>query len=105
MRAMLRMDGIVKRHMPWFIPGAVVLGVVFSGVFAPMQAYLSLLLAVLTFTNSLGGGFRDLANAFKRPLSILVTFFTMHLVMPALALGIGRVLFPQDVEFVNGLVL
>lgn len=105
METMLRMDGYMKRHMPWFILGAVTVGVLFPGVFAPMQAYLSWLLAMLTFSNSLGGGFGDLFKAFQRPLPILVTFVTMHLVMPALALGIGRLLFPQEVEFVNGLVL
>ncbi len=105
MQKIRRADGFVGRNMPWFILLSVIAGVGLPGVFGPLQQYMMLLLAMLTFANSLGGGFRDLAAAFKQPLPILTAFVVMHLVIPTVVLGIGRGLFPGNPDFVSGLVL
>jgi len=104
-KTMLRVDKFLSRHMPWVLLGAVLLGVCFAETFTPMQKYMSHMLAVVTFANSLGGGFRDLKETVRRPGPMLVAFVVMHLIMPALVLGIGRIVFPNNPDFVSGLVL
>lgn len=105
METVRRIDSFAGRYIPWFILGAAVLGVAFPPVFAPLHSHLTLLLALLTFANSLSGGFRELADAFRNPRPILTAFVVMHLVMPALVLGMGRVVFSNNPDFVSGLVL
>ena len=105
MQKVLKIDGFVGRNMPWVILLAVSLGVAFPEFFSPLHQHLTVFLAILTFANSLGGGFRDLAGAFKRPLPIIVAFVVMHLMIPTLVLCFGRLVFPDNPDFVNGLVL
>lgn len=105
MEKILRVDGFVGRHMPWFILSCVVLGVSFPGVFAPLRNSYMPLMAISTFINSLGGGFRDLGVALKKPAPILIAFVMLHAVLPMVVMGIGTVVFPNDPEFVSGLVL
>lgn len=105
MKAMLRVDKFLSRHMPLMLLGAGVLGVCFEKEVAPLQQYMSHMMAVMTFVNSLGGGFQDLRETTRRPIPILVAFVVMHLIMPALVLGIGRAVFPNNPDFVSGLVL
>ena len=55
--------------------------------------------------NSLGGGFRELAQVARHPLPVAVTFGLLHVVMPLTALGLGTLFFPDAPLFTTGLVL
>ena len=105
MQTVSRIDKFLSRHMPWALLGAVALGVCFAETFTPWQQHMGQMLMVVTFANSLGGGFKDLQETIRRPIPILTAFVMMHLIMPAIVLGIGRVVFPGNPDFVNGLVL
>ena len=59
----------------------------------------------MTFANSLGGGFRELAQVARHPLPVAVIFGLLHVVMPLTALGLGTLLFPEAPLFTTGLVL
>lgn len=59
----------------------------------------------MTFQSSLGSGFRDVSGAFRRPLPIAAAFVFLHVVMPVLAYGVGRLLFGAEPEIVTGMVL
>ena len=63
------------------------------------------LFAFMTFSNSLGGGFRELGRVFLRPLPVVVTLVLLHVVIPLLTLGLGNLLFPDAPLFTIGLVL
>lgn len=63
------------------------------------------LFAFMTFANSLGGGFREMAAVARRPLPVVVIFAILHVAMPLLALALGSVLFPEAPLFTTGLVL
>ena len=104
-KTVLRIDGFLGRNMPLVLLCAVALGVCFAETFAPFQSYLSQMLMVVTFANSLGGSFGALKETVRRPVPILTTFVVMHLVMPALVLAFGRAVFPGNPGFVSGLVL
>ena len=105
MEKMLRINEHMKRHMPLYVMGAMVLGLLLPRVFAVFLPWMTLLLALQTFANTLGGSARDLGAVLRRPLPIVVLFFLLHLVMPAVALVLGRLLFPHQPDLVSGLVL
>jgi len=105
METMLRIDGHIKRHMPLYVLLAMGLGLLLPEVFGVFLPWMTPMLAFLTFSNTLGGSFHGLGEVVRRPLPLLTAFLVLHLAMPALALVLGRALFPGQPDFVNGLVL
>lgn len=87
------------------IPFCVILGILFPSVFRPIAPFTILLFAFMTFTNSLGAGFRDLGGVFLRPIPIAVTLLLLHLVMPLVLLFVGGLLFPGEYYLIAGMVL
>lgn len=105
MDRILRIDKFVGGHMPWFILLSVLLGISFPTVFSPLKNSFIILMALCTFLNSLGGGFRDLKRVLQHPLPLLLGFLMLHLVLPAMVLGVGTLLYPDEPAIVSGLVL
>lgn len=105
LNAWIRMDKFIGRHMIWFILSMLTIGVVFSDTLSPLSAYSSKLMMIITFCNSLGGGFRDMGRVMLHPRPALVVMGLLHVVMPVFALLIGKVLLPNDPLFMTGLVL
>ena len=56
----------------------------------------------MTFSNSLGGGFRELAQVVRHPLPVAVIFGLLHVVMPLITLGLGTLCFPDAPLFTIG---
>lgn len=105
MQKLNQINDFVGKHFPWFVLCSVCLGVGFPDFFDPLNHIVMALFAFMTFANSLGGGFRELANVFFHPLPVLVTLLMLHVGMPLLALGLGSLLFPNAPLFTIGLVL
>lgn len=105
MEKLNRVNAFVGGHFPWFVLACVSLGVLFPDVFSPLSRVTMGLFAFMTFASSLGGGFRDLAGVFLRPLPVVVTLALLHIVMPLVTLGLGTLLFPDAPLFTTGLVL
>ena len=59
----------------------------------------------ITFVNTLGGGYRDLFRAVRRPGPVLSVFLLLHVLMPVIAMVLGNLLFPDHPLFSMGLVL
>ena len=95
----------VDAHLPWFVLLVVILGLVFPQSFALFNGVLALFMAIMTFVSTLGSGFEDLAGALRRPVPVAVTLVILHILMPALTLGLGVLLFPEAPLFTTGLVL
>ncbi len=105
MKPMQKLDGFLGRNMALLIVICVVVGVAFPGVFSPLNRLTVALFAFMTFANSLGGGFREMGDVILHPLPVVSVFFILHLLMPVLTLGVGRLLFPDAPLFTTGLVL
>ena len=71
-------------HFPWFVLACAALGVLFPNVFSRLNNIMVAMFAFMTFANSLGGGFRELARIVLHPLPALVTLLMLHAVMPLL---------------------
>ena len=91
--------------MAVLIVAFVLVGITFPDIFSPINDYTMALFAFMTFANSLGGGFREMADVARRPLPVVVIFAILHVVMPLLALAAGKLLFPEAPLFTTGLVL
>ena len=95
----------VDAHLPWFVLLVVVLGLTFSEAFSALNGFLAFFMALMTFVSTLGNGFRDLAGAFRRPVPVVAALLILHILMPALTLFLGNLLFPESPLFTTGLVL
>ena len=105
MNSLEKLDAFLGKHMAVLIVAFVLVGITFPDIFSPINDYTMALFAFMTFANSLGGGFREMADVARRPLPVVVIFAILHVVMPLLALAAGELLFPEAPLFTTGLVL
>ena len=105
MKTLMRFDSFLAGHMAPVVLSCVTLGILFPEVLGRLNAVGVGLFAFMTFANSLGGGFRELAQVARHPLPVAVTFGLLHVVMPLTALGLGTLFFPDAPLFTTGLVL
>ncbi len=100
-----KLDAFLEKHMALLIVAFVLVGITFPDTFSPINHYTMPLFAFMTFANSLGGGFREMADVVRHPLPVVVIFAILHAAMPLLALAAGELLFPEAPLFTTGLVL
>lgn len=105
MNPLEKLDAFLGKHMAVLIVAFVLVGITFPDIFSPINDYTMALFAFMTFANSLGGGFREMADVARRPLPVVVIFAILHVAMPLLALAAGKLLFPEAPLFTTGLVL
>ena len=105
MRTLGRLDGFLGGHMAPVVICCVALGIAFPEVLSHLNGVTVGLFAFMTFSNSLGGGFRELAQVVRHPLPVAVIFGLLHVVMPLITLGLGTLCFPDAPLFTIGLVL
>ena len=100
-----KLDAFLGKHMAVLIVAFVLVGITFPDIFSPINDYTMALFAFMTFANSLGGGFREMAAVARHPLPVVVIFAILHVAMPLLAMAAGELLFPEAPLFTTGLVL
>ena len=105
MEKLTRINSFISKNLPWLVLGCVALGMAFADTLAPLNAHTVPIFAFITFTNSLGGDFHDLAKVARHPLPVVTIFVLLHVVMPLVTLGVGNVLFPDAPLFALGLLL
>ena len=106
MQNLSQWDRFLGSYFPWFVLACATTGVLFPDTFSWLNGSITMgLFAFMTFSNSLGGGFRELGRVFLRPLPVVVTLVLLHVVIPLLTLGLGNLLFPDAPLFTIGLVL
>ena len=106
MQKLSQWDRFLGSYFHWFVLACATTGVLFPDTFSWLNGSITMgLFAFMTFSNSLGGGFRELGRVFLRPLPVVVTLVLLHVVIPLLTLGLGNLLFPDAPLFTIGLVL
>lgn len=93
MKTLGRLDGFLGGHMAPVVLCCVALGIAFPEVLSHLNGVTVGLFAFMTFSNSLGGGFRELAQVVRHPLPVAVIFGLLHVVMPSLPWAWGRCAF------------
>jgi len=99
-----RIDRSLDILIPVTTPLAVALGLFLPGVFSPFRPFVILLFAVMTFSGALKLTAGELGNAVKKPVPILLFFFTSHILMPLIALGSSSFCF-TDSDIITGFIL
>lgn len=105
MRCLTTIESFIARHFPLLILLSVIVGAGFPSVFSFLNHYTVPMFAVITFTSSLGGSFRDMGLVIRRPLPVITVWLLLHVVIPPLVLLTGTALFPDAPLFTTGLVL
>jgi predicted Na+-dependent transporter len=81
------------------------IGILFPDTFSPVRAWAGILMATITFCNSLSGSFRKIGHVLLHPLPAFVILLLLHVVMPVLGLLMGRIFLPENPLFMTGIVL
>ena len=101
----MRVDKAISRHMIWLVLSGLAIGILFPDTFSPVRAWAGILMATITFCNSLSGSFRKIGHVLLHPLPAFVILLLLHVVMPVLGLLIGRLFLPENPLFMTGIVL
>ncbi|OIJ11240.1 hypothetical protein BKP37_16485 [Anaerobacillus alkalilacustris] len=102
---LIQMNKVLEKLMPVITPTGVVIGVLLTAWLLPLTFLVPWIFAFMTFSGSLNSNFVDLKRVLLHPKPILVCFFILHLIMPLIALGIGKVFFYGDPYTITGLVI
>lgn len=95
----------LNRIMPLITPASIVIGVLCGGLLSSYTFMSPWLFAFMTFAGSISLSFKDFLSVMKRPLPLFACLLVLHVIMPLIALGTGKVLFPLDAYTITGLVL
>ena len=93
------------KWMPFLVFGCLCAGITFAEPIGRLTLLVPFLFAFMTFTGTLNSTFRQLLNIAKNPLPLFVSLLIIHIVMPLLALGAGKLFFPGGPYFIVGIVL
>ncbi|RKD25157.1 hypothetical protein BEP19_04335 [Ammoniphilus oxalaticus] len=91
--------------MPIFTPLSVVIGILFSDYFTSLPFLIPWVFAIMTFSGGMNSDLKSFGRVIAHPWPILVTFFILHLWMPLVAWGTGKLLFADDPLTMTGLIL
>lgn len=97
-----KLGTFIGSHMMIIAPLCVVFGVLFPDIFGQIRPYSTPMFAVMTFQGSLNNTFESVAQAFKRPLNLIVILFCSAVVMPVAAHTISALLFSSNMALVTG---
>ncbi len=100
-----KLNTALDKLMPLITPSSVLLGVVFAEVFQSYSFIVPWVFAFITFSGSLGFGFKQFFQVFQHPLPLVVVLVVLHIVMPLIAWATGNLFFSDDPLTVTGLIL
>ena len=100
-----QIDRKLQKLMPFLTPSGVVLGVLFSQHLQPFAFLVPWMFGFMTFVGSLGSGLGEFVRSVTKPYQLIVTMIILHIVMPLIAFGIAKLLFPDDGYLVTGLLM
>jgi len=105
LRFLTAFNKFIEKWMPLVTPSCLVIGILLADWLGPLIGCVPWLFAFMTFTGSLGSGFRDIKQVVLKPLPLLVCLLLIHVWMPLLACGAGNLLFPNNPYLITGIVL
>ena len=105
MNSLQKLNTWMTPKMPLLILCALALGLLFPNQIGVLCPAVSALMMFQTFANSLGSSVQDLGRVLSHPKPVLITLFSLHILMPLVALGVGSVCFPDQPLYTLSLVL
>ena len=93
------------KRMPLLVIGCLCVGITFEEPIGRLTFLVPFLFAFMTFTGTLTSTFRQILHIAKDPLPLLASLLIIHVVIPLLAFGAGKLFFPASPYFIVGIVL
>jgi tagaturonate reductase len=95
----------LERFMPILTPSGVVLGFLLPQVFIVLRPFIPWIFGIMTLSGALKLTAREFGNTLRRPLPILLTLVTSHVIMPLVVLFIASLIFRGEGDTVSGYIL
>ena len=92
----------LNKLMPLITPTGVILALMLGDVFAPLKPIVNPLFGVMTFLGAMKISFKDMLDALKKPLFIIVFALASYLVMPVMAELISVIFFSANKSLGSG---
>ncbi len=105
MHLMDSFNKFASKWMPLIVIAALCVGVSFSKQINRLTFLVPYIFAFMTFTGTLQSSFRQLVGVVKKPMPLIASIVTLHIIMPLIALGVGTLLFHGKSYFIVGIVL
>lgn len=105
MNTLVKIENFIGARFPLLILAAVIVGAAFSDALSFLTDFTVPMFAYITFTSSLGGGFRDMKLVARHPLPALTVWLLLHVILPPFVMLMGNLFFPGAPLFTTGLVL
>mgnify|MGYP001163249838 CR=1 FL=1 len=100
-----KLNELLQKIMPFIAPTSVIIGVIFSGFFLPLENAVIWIFAFMTFAGSLSMNFMSLYRVITHPLPVIIALFILHIIMPLWAWFVGWITFPDQPLTIIGMVL
>lgn len=95
----------LEKWMPIVTPLSVIIGVLLTQQLISYTYLVPWVFAILTFIGSLNLNFRDLQRVIVNPFPIFTALAIIHLIIPLLGWGAGKLFFGDDILMITGLVV
>ena len=100
-----KFNSFIEKWMAFVTPACLLMGVLFPDIAKHGVPYVTYAFAFMTFIGALKSRFRDVADVFKKPLPLILMLLVLHVLVPVIACGLGHLLFPQNMNYITGMVL
>lgn len=100
-----KFNSFIEKWMALVTPTCLLLGVCFPDIAKCGLPYVPAVFAFMTFAGALKSRFKDVANVFRHPGSLLITMLLVHVVIPTASCGAGHLFFGNNMELITGMVL
>lgn len=105
MHFMDRFNRFAGQRMPLLVLLGLMIGIMFAEPVGKLLFLVPYFFAFMTFSGTANANFRQLLNTAKKPFPLVFTLFIVHIGMPLLAFGVGRLFFPGSTYLITGMVL
>lgn len=100
-----QLNKMIEKRLPYITPLCVLSGITFMSFLHSYAFLVPWIFACITFSSSLGLKIKEIGNTIKKPYPLIACLIILQVIMPLLAYGIGKILFPNDIYIITGLVL
>lgn len=105
MKLLYAFNRLVEKWMALVTPLCLLIGVLFPEFTGRGLPFVPVVFGLISFIGGLNTRFCDLKNVFRRPLPLLMTLGTLHILLPLASCGVGRLFFSSDPNLITGMVL
>lgn len=95
MHFMDQFNRFASQRMPLLVLLGLMIGIMFAEPVGKLLFLVPYFFAFMTFSGTANANFRQLLNTAKKPFPLVFTLFIVHIGMPLLAFGVGRLFSPE----------